>query len=858
MGVVLRVRRRAAFLTTYGRTMPTNPIDPTARPAGRSVDAPRCARGGERHDLDLTVLSDVRKTTLLSGRDEWHLESIPEFGLPAITMSDGPHGLRKVEDSALLRINGSVAATCFPTGSALGASWDPDLLHEIGVAIAGEAIANGVDVVLGPGVNIKRNPLCGRNFEYFSEDPLLSGALAAAYINGIQSQGVGASLKHFAVNSQESHRFVVDAIVDEQTIREIYLTAFEIAVKTAQPWTVMGAYNRLNGISCTENTWLLTSVLRDDWGFEGLLITDWGATNDRVAAIGAGMDLEMPGGASAYDRDVLEALRSGKLDHGALDRCVVRLSQLVEKTQRRQPASTPYDPGAHHRLARRAAAACTVLLKNTAAALPIEPGKNIAIIGAFAVQPRFQGGGSSQVNARVIDDALDCLRSIATEGGGQVDYAAGYDERSDPRKDLIDEAVTIARNADVAIVFVGLPVTFETEGVDRDHLELPEQHNRLVEAVSAVNRRTVVVLMNGAPVVIPWVERPAAIVESYLGGEAVGAAIADVLYGLSEPGGRLAETFPLRHADSASSQWFPGEPRQVEYREGLYVGYRWFDTAGVDVLFPFGHGLSYTTFEISDVTASPSAINAGESVTVSAHVTNTGSLSGSEVIQIYVAAADSAAARPTQELRAFKKVRCEPGESVTVALDLGPRAFAHWDTDTHAWQISDGPYEVHVATSSRRIHASRTVCVISDFAATPPADDSPYSSPRPHGWTVDDAAFEARLGRPIPTPTPTRPFHRNSTLGEIGQTRVGRPLLALVRKGAEFAARRSNEPGGVGVTANRALHELPIRSLAAMSRGFVSLKTVDRFLALTNWLDRPQKPETAANRCSRPPRDPPL
>lgn len=478
-----------------------------------------------------------------------------------------------------------------------------------------------------------------------------------------------------------------------------------------------------------------------------------------------------------------------------------------------------------------------MLLKNDDAALPNSPVQRVAMIGVLAHRPRFQGGGSSRVNARLIDNVLDRACSIASESGGQVQYAAGYDEGPHTRPDLIDEAVAIARVCDVAVVFVGLPAEVETEGRDRSHLRLPERHDHLIDAVTAANRRTIVVLMSGAPVVMPWVDRPAAIVEAYLGGEAVGSAIADVLYGVSEPGGRLAETFPVRLADTASSRWFPGEPLQVEYREGLYVGYRWFDTAGVDVLFPFGHGLSYTTFELTEIRLSSPAIHAGDTVTVSVRVTNTGTRSGSEVVQIYVSAADATVDRPALELRAFEKVRCAPSESVTVDLPLGPRAFAHWDPTSQDWQVASGRYEVRVGTSSRRICATVSVHVASDFTPTPVATGWLHRSPELGTWTVDDAAFEARLGRPIPAPLPIRPFDRNSTLGMIGRTTGGRPLLVLVQKCVEVAHRRSHR-AALADSVVPAVEEIPLRALAVMSRGFVSLRIIDRFLAVVNRLSR--------------------
>lgn len=524
-------------------------------------------------------------------------------------VSDGPHGLRKPVATSMLDAAGSEPATCFPTASSLGSTWDRDLAAAVGRAIAAEARVAGVSVVLGPGVNIKRHPLCGRNFEYLSEDPLLAGVLAAAFIHGAQSQGVGTSIKHFAVNNQEANRMVVDAIVDERTLREIYLPAFEIAVKEAAPWTVMCAYNRLNGTYCAEHTWLLTEVLRDDWGFQGLVVTDWGANDDRVAGVLAGQDLEMPGGGSVHDAVVVDAVRGGSLAEAAVDRCARRVVNLLEQAAAATDVPTPpLDLDANHALARRVAAAGTVLCTNDGL-LPLDASSHIALVGEFAVRPRYQGSGSSQVNPSRRDTMLDEMRRVVGDRGGRLRYARGYDARARDGDavdaGLIDEAVAVSARADAAVVVVGLPPSWETEGVDRAHMRLPHQHNELVRAVCAANPRTVVVLCNGAPVMMPWVDLPAAVVEAHLGGQAGAGGVVDVLTGEAEPGGRLAETYPLRQADVAADRWFPGDPRQVQYREGLFVGYRWFDAAGLDVLFPFGHGLSYTTWSVEEVAVSP-------------------------------------------------------------------------------------------------------------------------------------------------------------------------------------------------------------------------------------------------------------
>ncbi|HVX18213.1 MAG TPA: glycoside hydrolase family 3 C-terminal domain-containing protein [Acidimicrobiales bacterium] len=789
-------------------------------------------------------LSKQRKVELLSGRSDWYLEAIPERSLPAIMMTDGPHGLRKVESESLIDIAGSAPATCFPTAAGLGATWDPALVREIGEAIGREARASGVSVVLGPGVNIKRHPRCGRNFEYYSEDPLISGVLAAAFINGVQLNGVGTSLKHFAVNNQEADRMVVDAVVDERTLREIYLPAFETAIARAHPWTVMCAYNRVNGPYCSEHHWLLTEVLRDEWGFDGLVVSDWGAVNDRVAGVKAGLDLEMPGGSGAYDPSVLAALDDGSLRTAELDACVERVIGLAERATSAVAAIPPpgpdpetgaatFDADAHHALARRAASASTVLLHNYDHVLPIDPGAHVAVIGGFAEKPRYQGAGSSGVKPTRLDSPLEELRAIARPAGGRVTYAPGYEADAGERPDLIDDAVAIARNAELAVVFAGLPPRWESEGFDRDHLRLPYQHDQLIRAVAAANPQTIVVLSNGGPVLMPWVDDVPGIVEAYLGGQAMGGGIADVLYGLAEPGGRLAETFPNRQADVPSDAWFPGSGRQVQYREGLYVGYRWFESADADVLFPFGHGLSYTTFEVGEPALSAAAIDAGDQTTVTVDVTNTGGRAGSEVLQVYVRPVSSPIARPERELRDFAKVHLQPGERARVQCTLGPRAFSHWDVDTGAWQIVDGEYEILVGTSSRDIRGVLPLKIRSDFAPATNPDD-PYRNPFPDGWTVSDEAFTALLRHPIPEPDPIRPFHRNSTLGDLGDSPAGRPLLTVARAIAARATAKMDSEGGIAVMVDRVLQEAPLRSLSTMSKGRFSLKALDRSIRALN------------------------
>lgn len=774
------------------------------------------------------------KAGLCSGRDFWHLKPVARLGLPSVMVTDGPHGLRKQDAEAdHAGLNASVPATCFPTASALACSWDRELLQEIGLALGEECVAERVAVLLGPGMNIKRHPLCGRNFEYFSEDPLLCGELAAALIHGVQSQGVGTSIKHFAVNNQEHGRMTVDAVVDERTLREIYLRGFEIAVRNAQPWTVMCAYNRLNGTYCSEHAWLLDSVLRDDWGFEGLVVSDWGAANDRVMGVAAGLDLEMPASGGINDARVAAAVRSGELAEAVLDRTATRNASLALLGGELEGRPREADHDAHHRLARRAAAESAVLLKNDGALLPLDTGDAVAVIGAFARRPRYQGAGSSQVRPTRLDCAWDAMEEVAEKG--RLTFAAGYDpRRSEPDQALIDEAVAAARAAQVAVVFAGLPGIYESEGFDRAHMQLPEQHNRLIEAVCDANPKTVVVLCNGAPVEMPWVDSAAAVLEAYLGGQAGGAAVADLLFGLANPCGKLAETFPMRRADVPSDAWFPGSDRQVHYREGLYVGYRYYDTFERAVLFPFGHGLSYTRFEYHDMVLDDLRYEQGGSLEVSLDLTNAGDRSGAETVQLYVAALTSGAYRPFHELKAFAKARLEPGETRRVAFTLDDRAFAIYDPDARGWIVEAGEYELRVGASSRDVRLTRRITVASDqiLAATtegvagPGADDA--------GLTVADEAFAAMLGRPVPDPEPVRPYHLNSSVNEIAESWLGRQIKARVVAGFQqrMGARSSDET--VQKMFEEMANNMPLRALPLFSRGAISFAQLEILVALLN------------------------
>lgn len=769
------------------------------------------------------------KVALLSGRGFWETEAVPSAGLDRIVLSDGPHGLRcQVGSGDHLGVGASRPATCFPTAVTLGSSWDVGLATEVGEAVGEEALAQGVAVVLGPGLNLKRHPAGGRNFEYLSEDPHLAGHLAAASVKGIQSRGVGTSMKHYAVNNQESHRLVVDALVDERTLRELYLAGFEIVVKQAAPSTVMCSYNRINGTYASDHHELLTTILRDEWGYEGLVVSDWGATNDRVAAIAAGMDLEMPGSKGAFDEEVLDAVRSGRLADADVDRCAARVVSLIQRGQHvRKGADGPPeqrpDPGyeAHHRLARRAAAAGSVLLTNNGV-LPLAPAGRIAVVGGFATEPRYQGAGSSQVRPTQLDVALTELRARVGDGA-TVLHAVGYDALTGAATDeQIHEAVEAARDADVAVCFAGLPAATESEGFDRTDLDLPAGQVRLIEALAVLDTPLVVVLNNGGVVHLPWAERADAVLECWLGGQAGGGAVVDVLFGDAEPGGRLAESIPHHVAQLPADAWFPGHPRQVQYREGLNVGYRFHDTAGVPSHFAFGSGLSYTTFDWTGIDVTGSGTDRAVTVTV----TNTGERAGSDVVQVYVRGPrDGAVVRPHQELRGFAKVHLAPGQSDTVTVHLSRRSFAVWDVDAHDWLVEAGRYQVVVARSS--VAAAAVV----DLDIESP--DRLGADPRPSARAANDVEFAEMLRRPIPTPAAARPFNRNSTLEDLESTAGGRLLSKIiVREGLRRAAKEFPDPDEATVEMVRAaVREGPARGLALMSGGAISLRQLDALLA---------------------------
>ncbi len=645
------------------------------------------------------------KAGLCSGADFWHTKAIPRLGIPAIMVSDGPHGLRKqAEEGDHLGIHDSIKAVCFPTGSGLASSFDRELLGSIGEALGNECQAEGVGVLLGPAVNIKRSPLCGRNFEYYSEDPLLAGEIASAFIKGVQSRNVGTSIKHYLANNQETRRMSVSAEVDERTMREIYMAAFEIPVKEAMPWTVMCSYNRINKVYAPENKKYLSDVLRGEWGFDGFVMSDWGAVNDRVPDLSAGLDLEMPFSGGARDLEIVNAVRNGNLDAAILDIAAERILNIVFRFAEKREHDAVFDKDADHELARKAASETAVLLKNDNI-LPLREGQKIAFIGQYAAAPRYQGGGSSHINAHKLTSAMDC----APAG---VIYAKGFDDAEDRLNNvLLYEALDAAATAEAAVIFVGLPDAYESEGFDRAHMRLPDAQNELIEKIAAVQPNTVIVLHNGSPVEMPWITHVKALLEVYLGGQAVGGAAVDILFGKANPCGRLAESFPLKLEDNPSYLNFPGEGDKVEYREGIFVGYRYYEKKKMDVLFPFGFGLSYTSFSYANLQLSASQIKDTDTLTVTVDVTNTGGVFGKEVVQLYVADRESTVIRPIKELRGFDKIALKPNETKTVVFRLNKRAFAYYNTDIMDWHVQTGYFDVIIGKSSAESVLTETVFV---------------------------------------------------------------------------------------------------------------------------------------------------
>ena len=658
----------------------------------------------------ISELTLEEKASLCSGADFWHTKEVSRLKIPNVMVSDGPHGLRKQEIlSGQVAFGQSIKAVCFPSATALACSFDEDLLYTLGCALGEECQAEEISTLLGPGVNMKRSPLCGRNFEYFSEDPYLAGKLAASHVKGVQSKNIGTSVKHFAANNQETLRTSISVDVDERTLREIYLSAFEIIVKEAKPWTIMCSYNCINGVYSCENDWLLNQVLRKEWGFEGLVMTDWGAMNDRVKAIKAGLDLEMPSCMGITDQYLVDAVKNGTLSMEILDVTVERILTLVQNYYSHKQENASYDLDEHHKLAKKIASECAVLLKNDNV-LPIKASTKVAFIGEFAKKPRYQGGGSSHINSFKVSSAIESAQAY------HVSYAQGYEtSKEEVNEELLEEAIQKAKEAEVAVIFAGLPDFKESEGYDRTDLNLPLCQNKLIDEVTRVQPNTIVVLHNGSPVLFPWVDKVKGILEVYLAGQAVGEATVDLLFGNANPCGKLAETFPLRLQDTPSYLNFPGSYRDVSYREGVYIGYRYYDAKEMEVLYPFGYGLSYTSFDYSDLKLEvidqevcankmdKLKIKDTDTIKVTLKVKNTGTVFGKEIVQLYVSDQEASIQRPIKELKGFKKVALEPGQETTVSFVLDQRSFAYYSLELHSWYVESGLYQIHIAKSSRDI-----------------------------------------------------------------------------------------------------------------------------------------------------------
>ncbi len=768
------------------------------------------------------------KAGLLSGKNFWRLKGIERLGLNSIMVTDGPHGLRKqAGDTDHLGLNDSVPSTSFPTASATACSYDPELLRRMGEALGEKCISEEVATILGPGINIKRNPLCGRNFEYFSEDPYLAGELATALIQGIQSKGVGTSLKHYAVNNQESARMTVDAQVDERALREIYLAGFEAAVKKAKPWTVMASYNKINGTYACSNKYILTDILRKEWGFEGIVVSDWGAVNDRVDNVRAGMDLEMPGTNADSDNEVVAAVKNGTLSMAEVDLCAERVVEfiLMGMEKKQAPKNTNKE---HNALAREIAAKSAVLMKNEGSLLPICPTAKVAVIGEMAKKPRYQGAGSSRINPAYLDNAFDALK----EAGVDVTYSEGYHLSSkeiDTKQ--LEEACKLAGESDIALVFAGLPDEYESEGFDRTTLSMPDSHNKLIEEVAKVNPNTIVVLQLGAPVLMPWKEQVKGILLMYLAGQAGGAATADLLLGKVNPSGKLAETFPMALRDNSSHLYFPGTSKSVQYRESIYVGYRYYDTVKKPVLFPFGYGLSYTTFEYSNLLVEEME---PYRYRVTLDITNTGKEDGAEIVQLYVHCNSSSIFRAEKELRGFAKVFLAAGETKKVEIMLDKRSFAYYNTKAKDWCVEGGSYQLLAAASCADIRLSTEITIAGDGKETLLADDYMHLTEYQKPGTplhISDEQFHKLLGY-SPKPDATgKPFTKDSTLNDIKETLIGKIMLKVVKNAMNKMLKETDDPS-MRLMVEKSALEMPLRSMKMASS--MSNKKLEGLVALAN------------------------
>ncbi|MBQ9849302.1 MAG: glycoside hydrolase family 3 C-terminal domain-containing protein [Clostridia bacterium] len=730
----------------------------------------------------LALMSLEEKAAICDGENFWNLKAMEKYGIPSIMVCDGPHGLRKKDyEKKGDSLSNSVPAISYPTAATTACSWDPDLLYEMGVALGKKCLKEKVGVLLGPGINMKRSPLCGRNFEYFSEDPILAGELAASFINGVQSMGVGTSLKHFCANSQETRRMTCDSVVDERALREIYLTAFEIAVKKAQPWTVMNSYNKINGAHGSENRHTQIEILRDEWGFNGVVVSDWGAVNNRVLGFKNGNDLEMPSSGGSGAKKIVDAVKSGELDEAVLNERALNMLNLIKKAVDGSKENYAYNDIDDQPLARKIAAQSMVLLKNDGI-LPLKKGSKIAVIGELARTPRYQGAGSSHINPTKLDNALDELKA----SGFEVEFAQGYELKAKKAKKNaahIAEAVELAKKSEKVVLFIGLTDDYEAEGFDRQIMTLPDAHDKLVEEVLKVNKNVVVVLAGGSPVEMPWNDGVNAVLHSYLGGQAGAGAVADILCGDVNPSGKLPETYPMCYNCTPAKNFFPGNPASVEYRESVYIGYRYYDKVERKVRYPFGFGLSYTTFEYSNLKLDKTEMDENDTLAVSFTVKNTGSVAGYETAQLYVADKESTIYRPVKELKGFKKVWLEAGESKEITIQLSKRAFAFYNVNINDWCVESGEFDILVGASSADIKLSATVNVSASEADIP---DYRQTAPLYYTGEVQNMPaeqFVAVLGRELPPSdyAPDRKLGIVDTFESCSHTKNGKRMYKLLK-----------------------------------------------------------------------------
>ena len=770
------------------------------------------------------------KAGLCSGLDCWHTKPVQRLGLGSVMVSDGPHGLRKqITLNDNMGLGNSVPAVCFPTASALACSFDRDLVYSVGKAMGDACVEEGVSAILGPGANQKRSPLCGRNFEYYSEDPVLSGELAASLIQGIQSTGTGTSLKHFAANNQEKRRTSVSAVVDERTLRETYLKAFEIAVKKGKPATVMCAYNKLNGTYCSENETLLTNILRDEWGFDGVVVSDWGAVHDRALGVKAGLDLEMPGSRGINDAKIVAAVKAGTLSEDALDNAACRVVEFALNGLANKRDGFTYDKQAQHALAVKAAQQSAVLLKNDANILPGNANQTAAVIGAFAKTPRYQGAGSSKINPIQVDAPWEALQKL----GLSAVYADGYSLKGKSNERLIDEACEAAKDKDIVYIFAGLSEGYESEGFDRENLSLPEEHNALISAVSRCNPNVVVVLMGGSPMALPWINDVKAVLVAYLGGEGVGSAVANLLVGAESPSGKLAETWPLSADDIPCRHYFPGGRHTVEYRESIYVGYRYYEKAKKAVQFPFGHGLSYTSFVYSDIKLNRNSSEFGEPLSMSFSITNTGRIAAEETTLIFVSHESDRVFMPEKQLKDFVKVLLQPGETKTVSVSLNTADFGYYNTLLHDWYAESGSYRILIGSSSKDIRLEADVALTSPEKPQPDMKKTaPIYFDLPQGdLIISDQEFAALYGGVLPLHDGMiqKPYTLDHTLEDTMHTFMGKLMLMYAKSTVKKLEKI--EPGQSGMMLAM-MQELPF--YAMITSGEISEKMMNALVHMMN------------------------